>query len=132
VLGEDVVVQQRLAAADAVGAQLPRREPVEQLLHRDVALDDPPVPDRPLQVAVLELLGGDGLGHREQGERQVGKRVAVKLHGVPLQGVERGVWVRKILITELRCALLQLRRPGFLCSSKSGIKRGIRIPYPIG
>ena len=44
VLREDRVVQQRLTARDGVAAQLLLAEIVEQLLHRHVAVDHPPVP----------------------------------------------------------------------------------------
>mmetsp|Transcript_20281 Transcript_20281/g.51346 ORF Transcript_20281/g.51346 Transcript_20281/m.51346 type:complete len:956 (+) Transcript_20281:150-3017(+) len=84
VLGEDVVVQQRGAARDRVRGEPLLLEPVQHLLHREVALQDPAVPQRPRHVAELERLGRDGLRHGEQRQREVGKGVAVRLHRLGL------------------------------------------------
>mmetsp|Transcript_4944 Transcript_4944/g.12545 ORF Transcript_4944/g.12545 Transcript_4944/m.12545 type:complete len:679 (-) Transcript_4944:1273-3309(-) len=85
VLGEDVVVDEALAARHTVRRQPLRLEPVQQLLHGEVPLQDPPVPQAPRQLLELELLGRDGLGHGEQRQREVGEGVAVRLDGRPVE-----------------------------------------------
>mmetsp|Transcript_4181 Transcript_4181/g.15523 ORF Transcript_4181/g.15523 Transcript_4181/m.15523 type:complete len:280 (+) Transcript_4181:107-946(+) len=79
VLGEDVVVDEALAARHGVRGELLRLEPVEQLLYGEVALQDPAVPQAPFHVLEFEVLGRDRLGHGEERQREVGKGVAVRL-----------------------------------------------------
>eukprot|EP00955_Chlamydomonas_euryale_P078867 363215-Chlamydomonas_euryale.AAC.6 len=65
-----------LAAADAVHVQLALFKPVEHLLAREISLERPPVPQRPLERLVLERLWRNWLTHRKHRQRHVGKRVA--------------------------------------------------------
>lgn len=52
-------------------------EPVQHLPHSQVSLQDPPVPNRPLERLVAECLGRQWLSHCKQGQRQVDKGVSV-------------------------------------------------------
>mmetsp|Transcript_6854 Transcript_6854/g.17035 ORF Transcript_6854/g.17035 Transcript_6854/m.17035 type:complete len:372 (-) Transcript_6854:1892-3007(-) len=80
-LGEDVVVNEALAARHTIRHQALACKPVQELLDRKVPLQDPAVPKRPRHLLKLELLWRDGLGHGKQRKRQVGEGVAVCLDG---------------------------------------------------
>ena len=80
VFGENIVINQTRADGHGVRDQALGLEVVQDLLNREIALQDPSVPHAPRQVFEFVLLGRDGLRHGEQREREVGERVAIRLN----------------------------------------------------